>query len=206
MAAKVRMKKMKFIIASNNPGKIRDFNNILTILGHEAVSLKEAGIVCDPEENGTTFAENAYAKAKAIFDICRQPVIADDSGLSVYALDGEPGVFSARYGGDGLDDKERCFLLMKNTEHLKEEEKDASFHCALCCILSDGEVLTAEGEIKGKIINELRGENGFGYDPMFYSYELEKTFGEAVDEEKNGISHRARALKILAEKLKAKFN
>lgn len=192
---------MKFIIASNNPGKIRDFNNILSELGHEAVSLKEAGIVCDPEENGTTFAENAYAKAKAIFDICKAPVIADDSGLSVDALDGEPGVFSARYGGDGLDDNERCFLLMKNTEHLKPEEKTASFHCALCCILANGEVITADGEIKGRVIDEMRGENGFGYDPMFYADELGKTFGEAVDEEKNSLSHRARALKVLSEKL-----
>ena len=193
---------MKFIIATNNTGKVNDFKKILSALGHDAVSLKEAGIICDAEETGKTFAENAYIKAKAVFDIVKTPVIADDSGLSVDALGGEPGIYSARYGGEGLDDPARCRLLLKNMEKVPDDKRTASFICSLCCIINDDKIITAEGKVNGKIIYEPRGENGFGYDPLFYYEDYEKTFGEVPDELKNAVSHRANALKNLAEKLK----
>ena len=126
---------MKFAIATGNPGKVKDFNLILSLMGHEAVSLKEMGIECDVEETGTTFKENSYIKAKAIYDMVKLPTIADDSGLCVEALGGAPGVYSARYGGEGLDDHGRCIKLL---EEMKDEKnRRAWFKSAICCILND---------------------------------------------------------------------
>ena len=140
---------MEFIIATNNKGKLKDFNKILEKEGHKAISLKEAGVSVNPEETGTTFAENAYIKAKAVYDIVKKPVIADDSGLSVDALNGEPGVYSARYGGEGLTDYDRCIYLLDNIKDVPEKMRGAAFKCALCAIMSDGEVVEAEGEVRG---------------------------------------------------------
>ncbi len=193
---------MEFIIATNNQGKLKDFNKILEKEGHKAISLKEAGICVNPEETGTTFQENAYIKAKAVYDIVKKPVIADDSGLSVDALNGAPGVYSARYGGEGLTDYDRCIYLLDNIKDVPQKNRGAAFKCALCAIISDDEILYAEGEVRGTLLKELKGENGFGYDPMFYVEKYGKTFGELSLSEKNEISHRFRALHSLVKKLK----
>lgn len=192
---------MEFIIATNNNGKLKDFKKILSQYGHTAISLKEAGICASPEENGKTFSENAYIKAKAIYDIAKKPVIADDSGLSVDALSGEPGIYSARYGGEGLTDYDRCVYLLNNLKDIPQENRGGAFKCALCAIISDTLKYEAEGEVRGTILTELKGENGFGYDPLFYVDEFKKTFGELSLEEKNLISHRFRALKALVNKM-----
>lgn len=192
---------MEFIIATNNKGKLKDFNKILEKYGHIAISLSDAGISVDPEETGETYAENAYIKAKAVYDIAKKPVIADDSGLSVDALGGEPGVYSARYGGPGLTDEERCFVVIEKTKDIPEEKRDAAFVCTLCAILSDDEILYSEGKVEGTILDELRGSNGFGYDPIFYVSKFDKTYAELTPDEKNSESHRFRAISALADKL-----
>lgn len=191
---------MKFVIATGNPGKVKDFNLILSLMGHEAVSLKEMGIECDVEETGTTFKENSYIKAKAIYDMVKLPTIADDSGLCVEALGGAPGVYSARYGGEGLDDHGRCIKLL---EEMKDEKnRRAWFKSAICCILNDDIKIEVEGECEGTLLYEITGENGFGYDPLFYVEKFKKTFGEVSKEEKNEISHRRKAMDKLKEELK----
>lgn len=190
---------MKFVIATGNPGKVKDFNLILSLMGHEAVSLKEMGIECDVEETGTTFKENSYIKAKAIYDMVKLPTIADDSGLCVEALGGAPGVYSARYGGEGLDDHGRCIKLL---EEMKDEKnRRAWFKSAICCILNDDIKIEVEGECEGTLLYEITGENGFGYDPLFYVEKFKKTFGEVSKEEKNEISHRRKAMDKLKEEL-----
>ncbi len=191
---------MKFVIATGNPGKVKDFNVILSLMGHEAVSLKDMGVSCDVEETGTTFKENSYIKAKAIYDIVKLPTIADDSGLCVEALGGAPGVYSARYGGEGLDDHGRCLKLLEAMEN--EENRKAYFKSAICCILDDDTVIEVEGECEGVLLRKIIGENGFGYDPMFYVEKFQKTFGEISKEEKNEISHRRKAMDKLKEEFK----
>ena len=190
---------MKFVIATGNPGKVKDFNLILSLMGHEAVSLKDMGISCDVEETGTTFKENSYIKAKAIYDMVKLPTIADDSGLCVDALGGAPGVYSARYGGEGLDDHGRCLKLLEAMEN--EENRKAYFKSAICCILNDETVIEVEGECEGVLLREISGTNGFGYDPMFYVEKFGKTFGEISKEEKNEISHRRIAMDKLKKEL-----
>lgn len=190
---------MKFVIATGNPGKVKDFNLILSMMGHEAVSLKDMGVLCDVEETGTTFKENSYIKAKAIYDIVKLPTIADDSGLCVDALNGAPGVYSARYGGEGLDDRGRCLKLLEAMEN--EENRRACFKSAICCILNDDTVIEVEGECEGVLLKEIVGDNGFGYDPMFYVDKFKKTFGEISKEEKNEISHRRKAMDKLKKEL-----
>ena len=191
---------MKFVIATGNPGKVKDFNLILSLMGHEAVSLKDMGITCDVEETGTTFKENSYIKAKAIYDLVKLPTIADDSGLCVDALGGAPGVYSARYGGEGLDDHGRCLKLLEDMEDKKD--RTAYFKSAICCILDENAVIEVEGDCRGTLLYEIVGENGFGYDPLFYVEEYQKTFGEISKEEKNTISHRRKAMDKLKEELK----
>lgn len=190
---------VKFVIATGNPGKVKDFNHILELMGHEAVSLKDMGIECDIEETGTTFKENSYIKAKAIYDLVNLPTIADDSGLCVDALNGAPGVYSARYGGEGLDDHQRCLKLL---DEMKDElNRKAWFKSAICCILNDTTTIEVEGECEGTLLYEVTGENGFGYDPLFFVEKFQKTFGEVSKEEKNEISHRRKAMDKLKEEL-----
>ena len=195
---------MKIIAATKNKNKLREFGEILK--GFEIISQEEAGVDIDVEETGTTFEENSYLKAKAIYDITGITTIADDSGLCVDALNGEPGVYSARYGGEGYDDKGRVQLLLKNMKDVPNEERTARFVCVITLVGDEG-VLTARGECEGRIDYEPKGENGFGYDPVFYVDRFEKTLAEVTPEEKNSISHRGKALKISAEKLsKKEFN
>ncbi len=190
---------MKLIIASNNKGKIREYKQILEPMGYEVVSQREAGADIEVEETGTTFAENSALKAQAIYDMFGCAVLADDSGLEIDALNGEPGVYSARYGG--LDTEgERTALVLDKMKDVPEGRRGAHFTCSICFIDSDGEHITAEGKVFGTIGYEPVGTNGFGYDPIFM-YEG-KSFAEVSAEVKNDVSHRANALRDLEEKLK----
>ena len=190
---------MKFILATHNPGKLREMSDILSHLGVEVMSPAEVGITVEVEETGTTFAENAMLKAKAICDASGLPAIADDSGLCVDALNGGPGVYSARYGGEGLDDRGRYMLLLNSMRG--QTTRAAHFACAIACAFPDGKTLTAEGRCDGAIAFAPMGEGGFGYDPVFLVPEKGKTFGQLTAEEKSAISHRGKALRDFSGKL-----
>ena len=191
---------MKVIIASNNKGKIKEFKEILSPLGYEVISQGEAGIKIEVEETGCTFSDNAYLKAKAIFDITDNCcVLADDSGLMVDLLNGEPGVYSARYGGLETD-VQRSALIRQKLGEAEEKDRTARFICAICFIKADGEKVTVEGKCEGIIGTKPLGENGFGYDPIFMYGD--KSFAQVSAEEKNKVSHRADAIRKLLEKLK----
>ncbi len=185
----------KIIIASNNKGKIKEFSEILSPLGFEIIPQSEAVGDFEAEENGKTFEENAVIKAKAIFDIKGVPVIADDSGLCVDALDGRPGIYSARYANKG----EECEKLLSEMKGVPDDKRGAYFECAIAFIDSNG-VCNVSGKCFGTIAHEPKGTNGFGYDPVFM-YEG-RTLAEMSSEEKNKISHRAKALEKLYDLLK----
>ena len=186
---------MKIIAATHNMGKIKEIQEILGTIGFEVLSQNDIGITVEPEENGTTFAENAMIKARAVAGLCDFAVIADDSGLCVDALGGAPGVYSARYAGEDATDADKIKKLL--SELSEEENRSAKFVSSIACILPDGEEIITHGEVLGSITYEVHGEGGFGYDPVFFSDELGKTFGEATADEKNKVSHRSRALKAL---------
>lgn len=190
---------MKLIIASNNQGKIREYKEILEPLGFDVVSQCEAGVMLEPDESGTTFAENSAIKARAIYEAVHCAVLADDSGLCVDAIGGEPGVHSARYGGLGTAE-ERSELLLSKLENVPYENRTAHFVCNIHLILDDGREIIAEGKCSGYIGYEFRGSNGFGYDPIFMYGD--RSFAEISSEEKNSLSHRGAALKDLIQKLK----
>ena len=189
---------MKIAIATNNPNKLREIRAILGGFFDEALSLSDLGIDIDIEETGTTLTENALIKARTIRDLTGLPALADDSGLMVDALGGAPGVYSARYAGEEHDDKKNNALLLKN---LEGKPRDAKFCSVIALCYPDGRELTAEGSVRGVILEEERGTGGFGYDPLFFSPELGKTFAEATPEQKNSISHRSRALRAMLELL-----
>ncbi|MBQ5778261.1 MAG: RdgB/HAM1 family non-canonical purine NTP pyrophosphatase [Oscillospiraceae bacterium] len=193
---------MKFIIATNNKKKLRELAVILEKLGVSAVSLAEAGVESDVEETGTTFEENSRLKAVAAMEKSGLPAIADDSGLEVDALGGEPGVFSARYGGDlCADDVERYKYLLKNMENVPDGKRSARFVSVITCVFPDGREISARGEIEGEILREARGEGGFGYDPVFFVPGENMTTAEMSQERKNEISHRAKSLQLMSKKL-----
>ena len=190
---------MKYVLATHNPGKLKEMGAILARFGVEVVSPKDLGLTVDVEETGTTFAENAMLRAKAICAAAQLPAIADDSGLCVDALNGGPGVYSARYGGEGLDDRGRYMLLLNNMRG--QTTRAAHFACAIACAFPNGDTLTAEGRCDGTIAFAPMGEGGFGYDPVFFVPEKAKTFGQLTAEEKSAISHRGRALESFVGKL-----
>ena len=189
----------KFVLATHNPGKLKEMSAILAELGIQVVGPDELGIDVEVEETGTTFAENAMLKARAICAASGLPAIADDSGLCVDALNGGPGVYSARYGGEGLDDRGRTMLLLQNMRG--QTTRAAHFACAICCVFPSGDTLTAEGRCEGAIAFAPMGEGGFGYDPVFLVPEKGRTFGQLTAEEKGAISHRGKALRAFSEKL-----
>ncbi len=189
----------RFVLATHNPGKLAEMKAILSNLGVEVLSPGEAGVEVDVEETGATFCENAMLKAKAVCAASGLPAIADDSGLCVNALNGGPGVYSARYGGEGLDDRERCLLLLQSLRG--QTTRAAHFACAVACAFPNGDTLEAEGRCDGAIAFAPLGEGGFGYDPVFLIPEKGKTFGQLTAEEKSAISHRGKALAAFAEKL-----
>ena len=193
---------MKLILASNNKKKLRELGEILSDMDVELLSQREAGCDFEVEETGTTFAENAYLKAKAVADATGLAAVADDSGLMVEALNGEPGVYSARYapGGHEASDKEKYeYLLSKlvNVEH-----RAAKFVSSICCIFPDGRIIRAEGGCGGEILREPAGEGGFGYDPVFMPQGYDRSMAELGTEVKNRISHRANALREFKKKLR----
>ncbi len=189
----------KFVLATHNPGKLAEMRAILSGLGVEVLSPAEVGVEMDVEETGSTFAENAMLKAKAVCAAAGLPAIADDSGLCADALNGGPGVYSARYGGEGLDDRKRCLLLLRNLRG--QTTRAAHFSCAVACAFPNGDTLAAEGRCDGAIAFAPLGEGGFGYDPVFLIPEKGKTFGQLSPEEKSAISHRGKALAAFSEKL-----
>ncbi len=184
---------MKLVLASKNQHKLVEMQTILGQLGLEVVLQSELGIDVDVDETGTTFAENALLKAKAVMKASHMAAIADDSGLVVDALNGAPGVYSARYGNKSSD-AERTAFLLENMADVPEQQRTGRFVSAIACALPDGRVVTAEGVCEGTILFETRGDNGFGYDPVFYVPQIGKTFAEADGAEKNAISHRGKAL------------
>ena len=184
---------MKLILASNNQKKLVEMREILSQLGFDVVSQWDAGLNIEVEETGETFAENAFLKADAVCKASGMPAIADDSGLVVDALDGAPGVYSARYGGEGLDDVDRYILLLENMKDISN--RAAKFVSAIVCVFPNGDVLSAEGECLGEILHSPRGDGGFGYDPVFFVHEASRGMAEITAEEKNTISHRAKALR-----------
>ncbi len=190
---------MDIVIASNNQGKIREIREILKDKFEHIYSLKELGIVADPEENADTFYGNALIKAREICKIANIPALADDSGLCVSALNGGPGVYSARYSGeDATDAKNNAKLL----EVLKDvQDRSAKFVSSVVICYPDGSVVSGVGETHGEILRAPQGQNGFGYDCLFFSNDLKKSFGEAGEDEKNSVSHRFRALCDLLTKL-----
>ena len=194
---------MKVVLASKNPHKLVEISKITEKFGFELVLQSQLGVDIDVEETGTTFEENSLLKARAVMEATGLPALADDSGIAVDALNGEPGIYSARYGFDEtLDDWGRLQLLLKNTEDVPDGQRQAQFVCVISFITPDGQVIQARGEIHGELTREPAGENGFGYDPIFYYPPLGKTTAELSSEEKNQVSHRANALKLFYEKMK----
>lgn len=189
---------MKLVLASQNQKKLKEMGEILSQLGVEVCLQAEAGINVDVEETGTTFEENSLLKAKAVMEASGMPAIADDSGLCVDALGGAPGVYSARYGGEGLDDVARYRLLLEN---MKGMPRSARFVSVITCCFPNGDVITARGECPGTIAFAPMGEGGFGYDPVFFIPGLKKTFAQLTAEEKNAISHRGKALESFKAEL-----
>ena len=188
---------MELLIASNNKHKIREISDVLKGK-FDVVSLDEENIVCDPEENGETFLQNATIKANAVAKHTALAVLADDTGLCVDALRGLPGIHSARFAGDHDNAQNRKKLLQLMTGTINRK---AHFTCVVVLRYPDGKTIHAEGRVDGEILTEERGNNGFGYDSLFFCTELGKTFAEATEEEKNAVSHRGRALHNLLEKL-----
>lgn len=198
---------MKIVLASNNAHKLKELQAILMTLGMEVVAQKDMGITVVPEENGTTFEENSYIKAKTIMDCCGLPTIADDSGLMVDALGGAPGVYSARFGGEMCKtDRDRLEYLLKCMEDVPDGSRTAKFVSVITLLTPDGKKIVARGECPGTILHEPKGSNGFGYDPVFYVAEAGCTFAELPAEQKNRISHRARALHAFAQQVRKEQN
>ena len=194
---------MKVVLASKNKHKLVEISKITEKFGIELVLQSELGIDIDVEETGTTFEENSFIKAEAVMKATGLPALADDSGIAVDALNGEPGVYSARYGfDDTLDDRGRLELLLENTEHVPDGQRQAQFVCVITMVTPDHQVIQARGEIHGELTREPRGENGFGYDPIFYYPPFGKTTAELSSEEKNSVSHRGNALRVFYDKLK----
>lgn len=193
---------MKVVLASKNMHKLREIGEILEQFDIELVLQSELGVDIDVEETGTTFEANSLLKAEAVMKATGLPALADDSGIAVDALNGEPGVYSARYGfDDTLDDWGRLLLLLKNMEQVPDEKRQAQFVCVITLVTPEGEMIQARGEAHGMLLRQAVGENGFGYDPIFFFPPLNKSFAELSPEEKNQVSHRANALKLLYQKL-----
>ena len=189
---------MKLVLASDNAHKLTEFRELFRTINVELISKAESGCTEEVEETGTTFAENARIKAEAVMRATGLPAIADDSGLAVDALGGEPGVRSARYTGSHSDsDRDRYELLLRNLGG--RTDRSARFVCSLCCVFPNGDILRAEGNCEGEILFAPRGDNGFGYDPVFRPRGFDRSMAELTMEEKNAVSHRGKALRIFKE-------
>ena len=194
---------MKVVLASKNRHKLEEISKITQLFDMELVLQSDLGVDIDVKETGTTFEENSFIKAEAVMKATGLPALADDSGIAVDALNGAPGIYSARYGfDDSLDDWGRLLLLLKNTEPVPDGQRQAKFVCVITMVTPAGETIQARGEIHGELLRAPVGENGFGYDPIFYYPPAGMTTAEMSPEAKNRVSHRANALKIFYEKLK----
>ena len=194
---------MKVVLASKNKHKLVEISQITEKFGFDLVLQSELGVDIDVEETGTTFEENSFQKADAVMRATGLPALADDSGICVDALNGEPGVYSARYGFDeSLDDWGRLELLLKNTENVPDGQRQAQFVAVITMVTPEGQVIQARGEIHGELLRAPVGRNGFGYDPIFYYPPLGMSTAEMSPEDKNQVSHRGNALKVFYEKLK----
>lgn len=195
----------RILFATGNEGKMREIRSILADTGAEVLSMKGAGISIDIVEDGISFEENALIKARAVAAVWKEPesvVLADDSGLVIDALGGEPGIYSARYMGENTSYDEKNTNLIERLEGVSDEKRSASFVCAIAAVLPDGREFTVRDAIEGRIGYEQKGEGGFGYDPIFYVPEFEKTTAEMTAEEKNRVSHRGKALEHMKEVLR----
>ena len=194
---------MRVVLASKNKHKLVEISKITEKFGFDLVLQSELGVDIDVEETGTTFEENSFLKAEAVMKATGLPALADDSGIAVDALNGEPGIYSARYGFDeSLDDWGRLQLLLKNTEQVPDGQRQAQFVCVITMVTPEGKTIQARGEIHGELLREPRGENGFGYDPIFYYPPAGMSTAEMAPEEKNKVSHRGNALQVFYQKLK----
>ena len=194
--------KNKIVFATGNAGKVKEIRMIMADLGVEVLSMKEAGISIDIEEDGSTYEENALIKARAVAACTDAIVMADDSGLEVDALNKEPGVLSARYMGEDTPYSIKNGEIIKRLTGVPDEERSARFVCAIAAVVRDGRELTTRATIEGRIGDEEKGANGFGYDPIFYVPEFGKTTAELTEEEKNKVSHRGKALELMKKELK----
>lgn len=194
------------IFATGNAGKMKEIRMIMADTGMEVLSMKEAGIEIDIEENGSTYEENALIKARAVAALADTLVLADDSGLEVDWLDREPGVLSARYMGEDTLYSVKNANIIGRLEGVPDEKRTARFVCAIAAVFPDGRELTVRAAIEGRIGYEEKGSNGFGYDPIFYVPGLRKTTAELTEEEKNQVSHRGKALRLMKEELKKDEN
>ena len=192
----------KIVFATGNKGKIKEIQMIMADTGLEVVSMKEAGIVVEPEENGTTYEENALIKARAVAEHTDAIVMADDSGLEIDYLNKEPGIYSARYMGEDTSYRIKNANLIERLNGVPDEQRTARFVCAIAAVLPDGTELTTRAAIEGRIGYEEKGSNGFGYDPIFYVPRFGKTTAELTEEEKNQVSHRGQALELMKKELK----
>lgn len=194
----------RIVFATGNAGKIREINAIMADTGMEVVSMKDAGIQIDVEENGKTYEENALIKARAAVavSVSEDIVMADDSGLEIDYLNGEPGIYSARYLGENTSYRIKNADLVSRLEGVPDDKRTARFVCAIAAVLPDGRELTVRAAIEGRIGYEEKGANGFGYDPIFYVPEFQKTTAELTETEKNEVSHRGKALRLMKEELK----
>lgn len=195
----------RIVIASDNAGKIREFRKLLEPFGFDVISMREAGFLSEIVEDGDTFEENAHIKARAVFEATGIPTMADDSGLEIDFLDGAPGVYSARYAGEGASDKERCEKVLSEMHGVARELRNARFVCTIYFIYAEDDEYSVRGEVCGYIGDKPVGKNGFGYDPIFMLND-DESMATIGDEEKNSISHRAMAFKKLSEILKEKFS
>ena len=191
---------MKFVLASQNKHKLAEMQAILSAHGVEVVLQSDLGLHVDVEETGETFAENALLKARAVMEASGLPAIADDSGLCVDCLNGAPGVYSARYGGEGLSDEDRYRMLLENMRGAGS--RAAHFTSAIACVFPNGDVIEAQGECPGTIAFAPQGDGGFGYDPVFFLPQLRKTYAQLTPEEKAAVSHRGKALEVFDGKLR----
>lgn len=192
----------RIVFATGNAGKVKEIQMIMADTGMEVVSMKEAGIEISIEENGTSYEENALIKARAVAACTSDIVMSDDSGLEIDYLDKEPGIYSARYMGEDTSYRIKNKNLIDRLEGVPDERRTARFVCAIAAVLPDGRELTARAAIEGRIGYEEKGSNGFGYDPIFYVPEFGKTTAELTEEEKNQVSHRGKALRLMKEELR----
>ncbi len=194
--------KKKIIFATSNAGKVKEIQMIMADTGLEVLSMKDAGISVDVEENGATYEENALIKARAVARQTEEIVMADDSGLEIDYLNKEPGIYSARYLGEDTSYHIKNHNLIERLAGVPDEKRTARFVCAIAAVLPDGRELTTRATIEGRIGYEEKGEHGFGYDPIFYVPEFGRTTAELTEEEKNQVSHRGKALELMKEELR----